>query len=159
VAFGVAAPYEPSPDLDYHELFAMSWSLITPLRHPLTTKRGVRLEDLTSQMLILYERGSTGRQHVLDAFHETGLSPRVALETTSTETIVSMVEAGLGISLVPLLPSGAVTRGRRVEIRPLDASIRPIHSGILLRRGDKLSSASSRLLAFTRSRFESASST
>jgi DNA-binding transcriptional LysR family regulator len=113
----------------------------------------VRLDDVARQPLILYERGSTGRQHVLDAFHEHGLSPRVALETTSTETIVSMVEAGLGISIVPLLPSGAVTRGRRVTTRALDTSIRPIHSGVLLRRGDKLSVASSRLLAFTRSRF------
>ena len=35
VAVGVAAPYEPSPDLEYHELFAMNWSLITPPRHAL----------------------------------------------------------------------------------------------------------------------------
>ena len=94
VSMGVAAPYEPSPDLDYHELFAMSWSLITPPRHPLVGKRRVRLQDLADQPLIIYERGSTGRQHILDAFHESGLSPQVALETTSTETIVSMVEAG-----------------------------------------------------------------
>lgn len=152
VSMGVVAPYEPSPDLDYHELFAMSWSLITPPRHPLATKRRVRLQDLTHQPLIIYERGSTGRQHVLDAFHESGLSPQVALETTSTETIVSMVEAGLGISIVPLLPSGAVTRGRRVRARVLDASIRPIHSGILLRRGEQLSAASTRLFDFIRSR-------
>ena len=152
VSMGVVAPYEPSPDLDYHELFAMSWSLITPPQHPLVTRRRVRLQDLTNQPLIIYERGSTGRQHVLDAFHESGLSPRVALETTSTETIVSMVEAGLGISIVPLLPSGAVTRGRRVRARALDAIIRPIHSGILLRRGEQLSDASTRLFDFIRSR-------
>lgn len=153
VAFGLAAPYEPSPELEYHELFAMSWSLIAPLRDPLATKRRVQLKDLADQPLILYERGSTGRQHVLDAFHEQDLSPRVGLETTSTETIVSMVEAGLGISIVPLLPSGVVTKGRRVAVRPLDGSIRAIHSGVLLRRGETLSKASSRLLDFTRSYF------
>jgi len=153
VAFGLAAPYEASPDLDYHELFAMTWSLITPPRHPLNAKRRPQLRDLSEQPLILYERGSTGRQHILDAFHESGLSPRVSLETTSTETIVSMVEAGLGISIVPLLPTGAVTRGRRVAVRPLNGSIRPIHSGLLLRRGEELSGAGLRLLAFTRSRF------
>jgi DNA-binding transcriptional LysR family regulator len=131
----------------------MTWSLITPPRHPLNATRQLQLKDLSEQPLILYERGSTGRQHILDAFHENGLSPRVSLETTSTETIVSMVEAGLGISIVPLLPSGAVTRGRRVAVRPLNGSIRPIHSGLLLRRGEKLSGAGLRLLAFTRSRF------
>jgi DNA-binding transcriptional LysR family regulator len=153
VSMGVAAPYEPSPDLDYYELFAMSWSLITPPRHPLAGKRRVRLKDLTDQPLIMYERGSTGRQHILDAFHESGHSPRVALETTSTETVVSMVEAGLGISIVPLLPSGAVTRGRRVHARALDAAIRPIHSGVMVRRGEKLSASSARLFDFVRSHF------
>ena len=153
VSMGVAAPYEPSPDFDYHELFAMSWSLITPMRHALGRTRRVRLDDLTDQPLIIYERGSTGRQHVLDAFHESGVSPHVALETTSTETIVSMVEAALGIAIVPLLPSGAVTRGRRVEARPLNAPIRPIHSGVLVRRGERLSTASSRLFDFIRLHF------
>ena len=153
VASGLAAPYEPSPDLTYHELFAMNWSLIsqagpTPLR-----KRQVRLEDLVDQPLILYERGSTGRQHVLDAFNERGLVPRVALETTSTETIVSMVEAGLGVSIVPLLPSGAVTRGRQVEVRSLEAAIRPIHSGVLVRKNEKPSRLTAHLLNFTRSKF------
>ena len=152
VALGLAAPYESSTDLEYLELFAMTWSLIVPPGHRLRARRRVRLDDLRDQPLILYERGSTGRQHVLDAFHEHGLSPRVALETTSTETIVSMVEAGLGISIVPLLPSGAVTRGRRVDVRPLEESIRPIHSGVLWRRREKRSRAASRLLEFTKAR-------
>lgn len=155
VAFGLAAPYEPSPDLEYHELFAMNWSLISRPGHRLGSRRRLRLQDLTDEPLILYERGSTGRQHVLDAFHDHGLVPRVAFETTGTETIVSMVEAGLGVSIVPLLASGVVTRGRRVDVRPLNAAIRPIHSGILLRRREKLSGAASRLVDFTRSHFSS----
>jgi DNA-binding transcriptional LysR family regulator len=153
VALGLAAPYEPSPDLEYHELFAMSWSLICPPGHRLATARRPRLASIAQEPLILYERGSTGRQHVLDAFHEHGLAATVALETTSTETIVSMVEAGLGVSIVPLLPSGAVTRRRRVEVRPLDGSIRPIHSGMLVRRGETRSGAPAQLFDFIRSRF------
>ena len=154
VAFGLAAPYEPSPDLTYHELFAMNWSLIAARGRLGKAKRALRLEDLASEPLILYERGSTGRQHVLDAFNEHGLVPRVALETTSTETVVSMVEAGLGLSIVPLLPSGAVTRGRRVDVHPLAASIRPIHSGVLLRKGETPASPTARLIEFTRSSFK-----
>ena len=153
VAFGLAAPYESSPQLEYSELFAMSWSLIVPPGHVLASRRRVKLSQLIDQPLILYERGSTGRQHVLDAFHERGLAPRVGLETTSTETVVSMVEAGLGVSVVPLMSTGAVTRGRRVEIRPIADAIRPIHSGVLLRRGEKPTTATARLLEFAKSRF------
>ena len=153
VSMGVVAPYDPSPDFEYHELFAMSWSLVAPPRHPLASRKRVRLKDLIDEPLIIYERGSTGRQHLFDAFHDAGISPTVSLETTSTEIVVSMVEAGLGVAVVPLLPSGAVTRGRRVRSVPLDASIRLIHSGVLLRRGDKLSDTASRLFAFITSRF------
>jgi DNA-binding transcriptional LysR family regulator len=153
VAFGLAAPYESSPQLVYHHLFGMNWSLICPRRHPLAASPAVRLEALADQPLILYERGSTGRQHVLDAFHERHLAPRVALETTSTETIVSMVEAGLGVSIVPLLPSGVITRGRRVDVRPMADTIRPILSGVILRRGETPVRGAARLLEFTQSRF------
>jgi DNA-binding transcriptional LysR family regulator len=153
VAFGLAAPYEPSPELTYQELFAMSWSLISARGSFVSRRRGVRLEEVAEKPLILYERGSTGRQHVLDAFNERGLVPRVALETTSTETVVSMVEANLGLSIVPLLPDGAVTRGRRVDVHPLAVAIRPIHSGVLLRKGETPSSQTARLIEFTRARF------
>src|SRR5262245_30973422 len=153
VSFGLAAPYEQSPDLEYQELFAMTWSLIVPRAHRLASRRRVRLEQLTSEPLILYERGSTGRQHVLDAFYERRLSPLVTLETTGTETVVSMVEAGLGVAIVPLLASGAVTRGRRIAVVTLDAAIRPIHSGVLLRRRETLARPAARLLEFTKARF------
>jgi DNA-binding transcriptional LysR family regulator len=148
LALGVAAPYESAPDLEYRHLFSLGWSLITPPRHPLLKKARIGLADLTDVPLILFERGSAGRQHVVDAFHGAGLSPRVDMETTNTEIIVRMVEAGLGVSVVPLMPSGAVTRGRRVGIKSLGQQIRPIHSGILLRRGERLSAASQAFIDF-----------
>jgi len=150
VTVGVAAPYESSPELEYAHLFSMDWSLITPRRHSLLQRSRLRLADLADQPLILFERGSTGRQHVMEAFHDGGLSPRVEMEMTNTEIIVRMVEAGLGISIVPLLASGAVTRGRRVGIRGLERQIRPIHSGILTRRGERLPVACDKFIEFVR---------
>ncbi len=148
VVLGVAAPYESSPELEYRHLFSMKWSLIAPPRHPLLRKEELELSDLTDLPLILFERGSTGRQHVIDAFHGAGLSPRVEMETTNTEIIVRMVEAGLGLSIVPLMSSGAVTRGHRVGQRDLGDRIRPIHSGILVRRGERQSAAGQAFLDF-----------
>src|SRR5258706_2280092 len=72
VSLGVAAPYETSADLEYIHLFSMDWSLIAPPRHPLLRKGPLKLADLADQPLILFERGSTGRQHVMDAFHGGG---------------------------------------------------------------------------------------
>jgi DNA-binding transcriptional LysR family regulator len=148
LAFGVAAPYESSAELEYRHLFSLDWSLITPPRHPLLRKTALTLHDLAEVPLILFERGSTGRQHVIDAFHGQGLSPRVDMETTNTEITVRMVEAGLGVSIVPLMASGVVTRGHRVGVRSLAEQIRPIHSGILLRRGERLSPAGQAFIDF-----------
>jgi DNA-binding transcriptional LysR family regulator len=148
LALGVAAPYESSPELEYLHLFSMDWSFIAPPRHPLLRQRALNLRHLTDLPLILFERGSTGRQHVMDAFHGAGLSPRVEMETTNTEIIVRMVEAGLGVSIVPLMPGGMVTRGHRVGARGLGKLIRPIHSGILVRRGERRSAASQAFIEF-----------
>ncbi|MFN0051209.1 MAG: LysR substrate-binding domain-containing protein [Planctomycetales bacterium] len=145
---GLAAPYESSPALEYTHLFSMEWSLIAPAGHPLLAARGLKLSRLVDLPLILFERGSTGREHVMDAFHGAGLSPRVDMEATNTEIIVRMVEAGLGGSIVPLMSSGIVTRGRKVGIRSLGRQIRPIHSGILTRKGERLSAAAQEFVNF-----------
>jgi DNA-binding transcriptional LysR family regulator len=136
LAFGVAAPYEGASGLEYRHLFSLDWGVIAPPGHPLLRKRGLGLADLVDVPLIVFERGSTGRQHVLNAFYKLGLSPRIDMEATTTGVVVKMVEAGLGVSLVPLTPNGAVTRGVKVGVRRLPGQIDPISSGILIRRGE-----------------------
>lgn len=148
IEMGVAAPYDPSSLLEYRHVFTMHWSLITPRGHPLLQRQRIRLRDLKDQPLILFERGSTGRQHVMEAFREQGLSPRVEMETTNTEIIVRMVEAGLGVSLVPLPSNGSVTKGRKVGIRTLGETIRPIQSGILMRTDETLSQSAKQFADF-----------
>lgn len=150
LAFGVAAPYEGSVSLEYHHLFSLDWGLITPPGHSLLRKRGLTLADLADVPLIVFERGSTGRQHVLDEFHKLGLSPRIDMEATTTGIVVKMVEAGLGVSIVPLMPNGAVTRGVNVGVRKLPGQIRSIHSGILMRRGETPPLAAEAFIRFLR---------
>jgi DNA-binding transcriptional LysR family regulator len=150
LALGVAAPYESPPELTYVHLFSLDWFLIAPRGHSLLRRPRLDLEHLVGQPLILFERGSTGRTHVMDAFHGRGLSPRVDMETTNTEIIVRMVEAGLGLSVVPLMPNGAVTRGHAVGSRSLVGRIAPIHSGVLLRRDETLPPAVQAFVDFLR---------
>ena len=148
VSFGVAAPYEPSSQLVYRHLFSMDWSLITPVRHPLSSKTTIRLADVARFPLIVYERGSTGWQHVAESFQRLDLVPEIEIEATNTDLIVRMVEADLGIAIVPLHVSGAVTRGRRVKVKGLGRQVRPIDSGILLRRNEQPADAALKLLEF-----------
>jgi DNA-binding transcriptional LysR family regulator len=106
------------------------------------------LADIVQYPLIIYERGSTGRQHVVEAFQRLGLAPHVEIEATNTDLIVRMVEAGLGVAVVPLHPSGAVTRGRKVTAINLGKQVRPIDSGVLLRRRERLADSAQQFLQF-----------
>lgn len=148
VAFGLSAPYDTPQELEYRNLFGLQWSLITPSRHRLSRKRNLSLRDLRDEPMIFFERGSAGRQHVIDAFQTAGVTPRIETETTNTEIIVRMVEAGLGVALVPLLASGAVTKGRKVVVRSMARLVRPIQSGILKRRNEKLTPSAEAFLKF-----------
>lgn len=148
IAFGVAAPYESSTQMHYQHLFSMDWSLIAPKGHAILRERLPRLDRIVKSPVVFYERGSTGRQHVIDALHERGLSVDVELEATNTDLIIRMVEAGLGVSIVPLLKSGVVTKGRRVEARSLGRQVRSIQSGLLLRRGENPTTEAAELIRF-----------
>ena len=148
ISMGLVAPGEPSPDLRYDHLFSMDWSAVAPANHRFS--RRPTLADLAGRPLILFEPGSTGRQHILEAFGRRSLAPRIEMEATSTPTIIRMVEAGLGLSILPLLPDGSVTRGRRVAVRPLGRQVREIRSGILTRRDDAPSPAANRFIEFVK---------
>lgn len=121
-------------------------------RRPRIFRPEVTLEEISRRPLILFEPGSTGRQHILEAFYNAGLTPKVAMEATTTSVIVRMVEAGLGVSLVPVLRSGAVTRGLNVRQLPISQKIRPLHTGIFVspacRADDAVTRFSDFLLGF-----------
>ncbi len=132
-ALGICAPSEFPPALAYHHWFAMGWHFIAQQGHPLLRRADLQLEDLVHEPLIVFEPGSTGRNHVLEAFYRRELSPTIAMEATTTQLVVRMVEAGLGVAIVPLLHSGAVTRGTTVGSVALGDQIRAIESGVFVR--------------------------
>lgn len=148
VSIGIAAPYEASTILKYTHQFTMDWSLITPLNHPILKKKSVGLSDITQYPMIIFEHGSTGREHILEAFHSQSISPKIEMEATSTQLIVKMVEAGLGIAIVPLLKNGVVTNRMNVCVKPIVDKIRMIQSGILIRRNETLNEAEETFIQF-----------
>lgn len=130
---GFCAPLEFPEGLRYRHWFAMDWALVVPATHPLAGRAAVAIDELGAEPLIVFESGSTGRQHLLEAFHRAGLQPAIALQATTTALIVQMVEAELGIAVLPLLPSGRVTRDRKVAVVPLREPLQPIASGVFVR--------------------------
>jgi DNA-binding transcriptional LysR family regulator len=71
--------------------------------HPLATKRRLPLVALADEPFVMWGRRLNPPFHdeVIAACHEAGFSPNVVQEAGEMPTIVSLVAAGLGVSLVP----------------------------------------------------------
>jgi DNA-binding transcriptional LysR family regulator len=80
--------------------------------HPLAGKRAIGIGDLRDQPLIMYPRASGIGLYwqVLDLCASAGFQPRVAREVQELTTIIGLVDAGVGIAIVP-----ADTRSIRLE--------------------------------------------
>jgi DNA-binding transcriptional LysR family regulator len=67
----------------------------------LAGRKKLALKDLKDQPLILMKSGHGFRKIVLDALARAGVEPKVVHESGEIETVQALVEAGLGLSLVP----------------------------------------------------------
>jgi DNA-binding transcriptional LysR family regulator len=78
---------------------------------------GVEPEALAAERLILRERGSGVRLLIDTVFRERGLEVRPVWESVSTGAIIRAVEAGLGVSILPVqLVKDAVDSGKLVRV-------------------------------------------
>ena len=92
---------------------------VLPRKHPLASRREVTLEALAKEPLIDYASTKVPGLHamVMLAFQHAGLSPRVVQEATQVQTVVSLVESGLGVALVPSVSSRMASKN--VVFRPI----------------------------------------
>jgi DNA-binding transcriptional LysR family regulator len=92
---------------------------VMPKKHPLAAQRSVTLRALAQEPLIDYASTKVPGLHamVMLAFQHAGLSRRVVQEATQVQTVLSLVESGLGVALVPSVSSRLASRN--VVFRPI----------------------------------------
>jgi DNA-binding transcriptional LysR family regulator len=114
---GILGPPPPNtPELEVVPLFRERISVVVPVQHRLVGRASVTLRDVAGEPLIL-PRSRTGLRRVIDdAFARQGLSEHMAYEGDDFAIVQGLVEAGLGITLLPMpLPSPST----RVVVIPL----------------------------------------
>ena len=72
-----------------------------PKNHPLAAKNCVTLEELSREPFLLLEEGSYSEP--LAAFQAAGLKPNIRMTMHDDYSILSMVEQGLGVTILPEL--------------------------------------------------------
>ena len=84
-------------------LFEEPFVLAVPEDHVLARRKGLKLDDLSDQSLLLLEDGHCLRDQALEVCHLAGASEKTGFRATSLETLRQMVAANVGITLLPTL--------------------------------------------------------
>ncbi len=87
-----------APELESEPLFSVRMRAVMPSDHPLATQSCVTLEQLQQEPYIMLEEGAPGEP--LQAFEENNLRLNTKLRLQDDYTIMSMVEQGLGVSIL-----------------------------------------------------------
>lgn len=118
----IALPYD-TKRLRIERLFDEELWLITATGDPLAGGEPLRTDAVPPDRLLLLEEGHCLREHTLEACRAADrASAASGIEATSLPTLVQMVEAKLGVALLPQMAiAGGILAGALVETRPLKA--------------------------------------
>ncbi|MFD3225513.1 MULTISPECIES: LysR family transcriptional regulator [Rahnella] len=132
------------PELEMEKVLEEPMWVAVPAGHKLASQpasQPLRLEDLSNEPFVLYRRraGQGLYDAILAAYVRAGFSPHIVQEAPRLTSCLSLVGAGLGISIVP----ESMTRlgGDGVIFLPLDAATQLSAPLYLARREDNHSSA------------------
>jgi LysR family transcriptional regulator, carnitine catabolism transcriptional activator len=137
------------PGLISEELLTQELLLVVPPSSPLAGRRRVTMADVAAVPLVMTPPGSPMRRRIDSAFADAGATPTVAVETEQRESIVALVLAGAGASILPdpladaAQASGAVTVALSPRLRRAvglvwrDGPLSPAaHAFIAISRGE-----------------------
>src|ERR1700759_3965574 len=118
VDFGVVVEPPSVDDLHCEVILHDPFVLVTPARHRLARAAGVRWKALDGEPMVLLEPSSGSRRYVDDALARHGAACKVEQELAHPTTVFQMVEAGIGLTVMPRLavPPGGL---RGLAVRPL----------------------------------------
>ncbi|MBO1081563.1 LysR family transcriptional regulator [Roseomonas haemaphysalidis] len=155
VEFGIGMEGAVHPEVEFRALRRDPFVLACRRDHPLARKRGLRWEDLADEVLVGVSRRS-GNRLILDrALLPRGIQPNWRYEAEHLSTSLGLVEAGLGVAVVPRL---ALPRGPHPVLvaRPLGEPRIDRATGVVLKRGAEPGPAARALLDLLERRMVSA---
>lgn len=108
------------PDIVTAPLYTEKLVLVMNAGHPLANRDTVHLADLSEEPFIITSKGFQTRKNITEAFEEAGVSMNYCYDADRFETILTLVEAGIGISIIPRNYIGEVIPDH-LAIRELDS--------------------------------------
>lgn len=97
-------PINARPDLLIQTVHREPFVLVMPSTHRLSKKESVSLEDLADENFVIYDRAFAPGfyDQIMGMLGQAGIIPRISQSAGQMSALISMVDAGLGISILPL---------------------------------------------------------
>lgn len=140
VDFGIGTFERSARELVAQPLMTDKLVLACPLAHPLAGRRRVAWRELSGHPFIALTRDNSVGQLISDTMGGAGVDIHPAYEVAHLWTVVGMVDAGLGVAVLPSYANPVAQMYRIRTVALVEPSIRR-ESSFLTRRGVMLSPA------------------
>ncbi|MES4792619.1 MAG: LysR family transcriptional regulator, partial [Chloroflexota bacterium] len=91
------------PEIQSLHLYNDDLALVVPPNHPFAQKQRVTIAEAAREPFLFFERGSSYHSLVYSMFLRAGVVPESVMELDDMETTKHMVEAGLGVAILPVV--------------------------------------------------------
>jgi DNA-binding transcriptional LysR family regulator len=96
-------PIGEHPELEVVAVHREPFVVVTPLSHKLAKRKRVALHELSGQDFVMYERSCAPGFHdlIFGMLRDAGVIPNVCQTAGQMPTLISLVDSGMGISILP----------------------------------------------------------
>lgn len=101
VDLAILSPPLPDSSVSSIDLFREELVLTLPKSHPFVNKSKITTKDIEEERFILMKEGHCLGDQVLQFCTRRDFNPSVSCRSAQIETVQALVEAGMGISLIP----------------------------------------------------------
>lgn len=145
--FGIGTFEKAGRELVAEPLMADTLVLACPAGHPLANKASVAWRALAGHPFISLTRDNSVGHLIRNSLADAGVEVQSAYEVAYLSTVVGMVDAGLGIAVLPSYAS-PITQFYNIQIRKLVKPVIRREMSFITRRGRTLSPAAESLKDF-----------
>jgi LysR family hydrogen peroxide-inducible transcriptional activator len=142
-------------DVDHAVIAEDPFVLATPLGHPLARRKSARLSDLQGARVLLLDDGHCLRDQALTICSR-AQAQELGFRATSLATLVQMVAAGAGVTLLPRLSLPTEARRSALAVRPFASPAPHRTLALIWRRAAAVAPALRTVAATIRQAYEKA---
>jgi DNA-binding transcriptional LysR family regulator len=151
VDFGLGPVFPSSRDLEFEPVLDDPLTVLVPSSYPQANKQSISIDELARLPVLMSTKTSVTRQILEMSAKKSGINFAAKYECTQHHTLIAMVDAGLGVAVLP--SSVAVhVQSRAIRVLPISDPQVLRQIAIITVRGQTLSPAASQLADLIRSK-------